>query len=72
MLNFILGFDEPSNKFVNGDMNDDQVLNVLDVIRIVNNILGLINRDFSYGQNNFGMVNYSKSGNDDFINIFRN
>ena len=42
LLNFILGFDEPSQQqFVNGDMNDDQVLNVLDVIRIVNNILGL-------------------------------
>ena len=51
-------------------MNDDQVLNVLDVIRIVNNILGLINRDFSFDQNNFGMVNYSKSGNDLILSIY--
>ena len=71
LLNFILGFDEPSQQqFVNGDMNDDQVLNVLDVIRIVNNILGLINRDFSFDQNNFGMVNYSKSGNDLILSIY--
>ena len=71
LLNFILDFDEPSQQqFINGDMNDDQVLNVLDVIRIVNNILGLFNRDFSFDQNNFGMVNYSKSGNDLILSIY--
>lgn len=71
LLNFILDFEEPSQQqFVNGDMNDDQILNVLDVIRIVNSILGFSRQDINFSQNNFGMVNYTKNGNDLVLSIY--
>ena len=71
LLNFILNFDEPSQQqFINGDMNDDEVLNVLDVIRIVNNILGFSRQDFSFSQNDFGIVNFVRSDNDLVLSVY--
>ena len=71
LLNFILEFEEPTQQqFVNGDMNDDQILNVLDVIRIVNSILGLSRQDLNTSQNNFGILNYTISGNDLILSIY--
>ncbi len=70
LLNFILDFQEPTQQqFINGDMNDDQILNVLDVIRIVNSILGLSRQDFS-SNNDFGIINVTKSENDLILSIY--
>jgi hypothetical protein len=71
LLNFILGFEIPSQQeFVNGDMNSDGLLNVLDVIRIVNNILGFSRIGNFDNDNNFGIVNYSKVNNDLILSIY--
>ena len=58
LINFILGFNEPnSQQLLNGDMDENGFLNVLDVIRVVNQILGTA---ISYDRNDIksGIINY--------------
>ncbi len=70
LLNFILGFDNPSQQqFVNGDMNSDGILNILDVIRVVNDILGN-GRINDFGDNTFGMVTFKQDNNDLILSIY--
>ena len=58
LINFILGFDEPSSQqLINGDMDENGYLNILDVIRIVNQILGN-NLSLQNSSDNDGIIEY--------------
>ena len=70
IISFILGYTNPSQQqFVNSDMDENGILNILDVIRIVNQILGLA-RTNDFESNGTGTVSIERKENDMILTVY--